>query len=63
MIAIRRNSGSIWRALSVFDGTEHIGLGELGSPSLRPAATNAVFSATGERIRTMPITKAGFGFV
>jgi isoquinoline 1-oxidoreductase subunit beta len=28
-----------------------------------PAIANAVFTATGERIRTMPMTKQGFSFV
>ena len=39
------------------------GVGEPGTPPAAPALTNAIFAATGDRVRKLPLNKLGYTFV
>ena len=44
----------------IISGSRRSGVGEGGVPPIAPAVTNAIFAATGHRIRRLPISRYDF---
>ena len=56
--AIRMHDSPVMETHIINSGAEIGGAGEPGTPGVAPALANAIFDATGKRIRTLPIIKA-----
>ncbi len=56
---LRMNEAPEVDVVIVDSGTEPTGVGEPGLPPVAPAVANAVYRATGQRLRSLPFTLAG----
>jgi isoquinoline 1-oxidoreductase subunit beta len=60
---LRMYQTPIIETIIVDSGNPVGGVGELGVPCVGPALANAIFAATGERIRELPLTHSNFKIV
>ena len=52
---LRMNEAPAVDVVIIDSGTEPTGVGEPGLPPIAPAVANAVFNATGQRLRSLPL--------
>jgi CO/xanthine dehydrogenase Mo-binding subunit len=60
-IARMADSPAIETHFALSGGSKWGGIGEPGTPPIAPAVANAIFAATGKRIRSLPLKNAGLG--
>jgi len=60
-IARMAASPAIETHFALSGGSKWGGIGEPGTPPIAPALANAIFAATGKRIRSLPLKNAGLG--
>ena len=60
-IARMADAPAIETHFALSGGAKWGGIGEPGAPPIAPAVANAIFAATGKRIRALPLKNAGLG--